>query len=108
MRRNVPVPPASITLVILVVSISRSSSLEDTASPSRLSQLRTFPSVIVRPHFGIVIAVISVLIGRRSSSGGAPHPSPLPASGARERGGVPLVPPQQGAGGPRQPEGGGR
>src|SRR5439155_17163469 len=58
MRRKVPLSEASNTLVILLVSISKSSSPSVKLSPSRLSQPRTLPSVIVRPHFGIVIGVI--------------------------------------------------
>src|SRR5205807_999687 len=60
-RRSVPASDASITLVILVVSISSSSSPSVKLSPSCFSQPRTFPSVIVRPHFGIVIGVISLI-----------------------------------------------
>ena len=63
MRRNVPGSPASKTLVIFVVSISSNSSPARKLSPSCFSQPRTFPSVIVRPHFGIVIGVISLIGG---------------------------------------------
>src|SRR5437762_283264 len=75
MRRNVPPSEASKTLVIFVVSISRSSSPGLKLSPACFSQPRIFPSVIVRPHFGIVIGVIALLISEsflrpiRSSSG---------------------------------------
>src|SRR6516162_4902978 len=68
MRRNVPPSGASKTLVILVVSISRSSSPSLKLWPGCLSHPTTLPSVIVRPHFGIVIGVISELIVQRSSA----------------------------------------
>src|SRR6202035_4874464 len=61
-RRKVPRAGASMTLVILVVSISRRSSPSAKLCPCCLSQPTTLPSVIVKPHFGIVIAVISGLV----------------------------------------------
>ena len=63
-RRNVPASDASTTLVILVVSISRISSPSAKRSPCCLSQPTTFPSVMVRPHFGIVTALMAALIAR--------------------------------------------
>jgi hypothetical protein len=63
-RRRMPASGASITLVILVVSISSNSSPAAKLWPCCLSQPTTLPSVIVRPHFGIVIAVMSALITR--------------------------------------------
>src|SRR5258707_14219549 len=60
-RRSMPASEASKTLVIFAVSISKSSSPSLKLSPSALSHPRTLPSVIVRPHFGIVIGVISAM-----------------------------------------------
>src|ERR1700751_4615534 len=62
MRRNVPADAASTTLVIFGVSISRISSPSAKRWPCCLSQPTTVPSVMVRPHFGIVIAAISVIM----------------------------------------------
>ena len=61
MWRKVPPSAASKTLVILLVSISSNSSPGLNGCPSCLSQPRTLPSVIVRPHFGIVIGVIALI-----------------------------------------------
>src|SRR5271165_6028981 len=90
-RRKMPPTSASTTLVILVVSISSSSSPSAKLCPCVLSHPTTLPSVIVRPHFGIVIALISELIAQRSSLRRAPPPHERPRTGrgreAREAGG---------------------
>ena len=57
---------ASITLVIFGVSISSISSLGAKCLALALEPPRTLPSVMVRPHFGIVIAVMALAHARVS------------------------------------------